>query len=75
MSTQTNEWLTVDQMAAEYPFPAGTLYGWRHRGIGPKSVRLGKRVVYRRADVETWIAQQEMAERNQRERALMLTAG
>lgn len=58
------EWLTVDGMVAEYPWTAGTLYGWRHRGVGPPSVRPGRRVIYRRADVERWLEEEAARERN-----------
>jgi DNA-binding transcriptional MerR regulator len=32
--------------------PLATLRFYRHNGTGPKSFRLGNRVVYKRADVE-----------------------
>lgn len=33
-----------------------TLANWRSRGIGPRATRLpGRRVVYRRAEVESWL--------------------
>lgn len=32
-----------------------TLRHWRHRGVGPKSSRLGRRIVYRRSDVNDWL--------------------
>jgi hypothetical protein len=32
-----------------------TLRYWRHRNIGPHSFRLGRRVLYRRDDLRTWI--------------------
>jgi hypothetical protein len=38
-----------------------TLRWWRHQNCGPKSMRVGKRVLYRLADVETWLAAQEAA--------------
>jgi DNA-binding transcriptional MerR regulator len=38
--------------------PEATLRYWRHVGIGPPSARLGRRVVYRRADVDAWIDEQ-----------------
>ncbi len=37
----------------------GTLRYWRHKGIGPKSFRLGDRkVVYRKDDVIAWLTSQ-----------------
>ena len=58
------ELLTIEQVSAEYGFPVPTLYGWRHRGIGPASVRLGARVRYRRIDIEAWIDERFAAEAN-----------
>lgn len=42
---------------------AATLRYWRHAGIGPASFKLGRRVVYRRSEVERWITEQEKATR------------
>jgi len=53
-------------MNAEYDIAEGTLYYWRHKGIGPPSVRIGRRVMYRRGDVEAWIAEQAATERAKR---------
>jgi predicted DNA-binding transcriptional regulator AlpA len=38
-----------------------TLRWWRHQNCGPKSMRVGKRVLYRLSDVEAWLATQEAA--------------
>jgi excisionase family DNA binding protein len=51
--------LTVDEIAEQLRVPAGTFRSWRYRDIGPKSIKLGRRVVYRRSDVEAWLAKQE----------------
>ena len=32
-----------------------TLRYWRHLGTGPHSFRLGRHVLYRREDLQTWI--------------------
>lgn len=61
--TEGSEWLTIARMVEEYPWPEGTLYGWRHRGIGPPSVRAGRKVLYRRSDVEGWLQEQAAKER------------
>jgi predicted DNA-binding transcriptional regulator AlpA len=63
-SPAEREWLDMDAMAAVYPWPRATLYAWRHKGIGPPSVRAGRRVLYRRSDVEKWLADQMEAERS-----------
>lgn len=51
------ELLTIEEVAERYPVSVSTLRYWRHRGEGPKSFRLGRRVVYRLADCEEWVAQ------------------
>jgi predicted DNA-binding transcriptional regulator AlpA len=36
-----------------------TLRYWRSSNQGPKSFKVGRRVVYRREELERWIAEQE----------------
>ncbi|WP_245008688.1 helix-turn-helix transcriptional regulator [Mycolicibacterium farcinogenes] len=43
--------------------PAGTLRYFRSTNQGPASFALGRRVVYRRSEVDRWIAEQEKATR------------
>jgi predicted DNA-binding transcriptional regulator AlpA len=33
-----------------------TLARWRHEGFGPKFVKIGRLVGYRKSDLERWIA-------------------
>lgn len=35
-----------------------TLRYWRSQGVGPRWAKLGRRVVYRRADVQRWLDEQ-----------------
>lgn len=35
--------------------PVGTLYQWRHRGIGPKAYRVGRHLRYDPAHVRAWL--------------------
>jgi predicted DNA-binding transcriptional regulator AlpA len=43
--------------------PVSTLRFYRHKGQGPHSFKVGRRVMFHRADVEKWIrAQEEVAE-------------
>ena len=53
--------LDSKQVSAMTGLPVGTLRYWRHANLGPASFSLGRRVVYRRAEVERWIAEQEAA--------------
>lgn len=38
--------------------PPATLHGWNSRGVGPKSYRLGRRRMYRVADLDAWLEEQ-----------------
>ncbi|MGB6243670.1 MAG: helix-turn-helix domain-containing protein [Gordonia sp. (in: high G+C Gram-positive bacteria)] len=54
--------MTTKQVSEEYPFlPAATLRYWRHAGRGPKSFVIGAKVLYRKSEVERWLAEQEQA--------------
>jgi excisionase family DNA binding protein len=56
--------LTIAEAAALLRAPVATLRYWRHLGTGPRSFRLGRRVLYRRDDLHTWIdAQHDLASR------------
>jgi excisionase family DNA binding protein len=52
------ELLTITEAAELVRAPVATLRYWRHLGTGPRSFRLGRRVLYRRDDLRNWIAQQ-----------------
>lgn len=56
--------LKIDEVSARYGVPEATLRYWRHKGEGPKSFRLGRRVVYRLDDCEAWLEQQYASERS-----------
>jgi excisionase family DNA binding protein len=50
------ELLTVAEVAEMTRLSVGTLRWWRAVGEGgPESFKLGRRVMYRRADVEKWL--------------------
>jgi predicted DNA-binding transcriptional regulator AlpA len=50
--------LTIPQLSRETGIPENSLRFMRAQGRGPKSARIGRRVMYRRADVERWIDEQ-----------------
>jgi predicted DNA-binding transcriptional regulator AlpA len=51
-----DELLTIDEVAAMSRKTPATIRWLRATGQGPRSGKLGRNVVYRRADVEAWIA-------------------
>jgi hypothetical protein len=58
--------LTTAEVALIMRSPVSTLRYWRHLGTGPHSFRVGRRVVYRRADVAAWLHEQAEAGRADR---------
>lgn len=50
--------LRMDEVSAMTGIPVETLRYWRKEGRGPKSARIGRRVLYRAVDVDSWIAAQ-----------------
>ncbi|BBK38295.1 hypothetical protein STAQ_33730 [Allostella sp. ATCC 35155] len=53
-----NPFLTADEAAALLRLSPRSLEGFRYRGNGPRYSKAGRRVLYRRADIEAWIDRQ-----------------
>lgn len=56
------EYMTTAEVAAVCRTPAETVRYWRHVGKGPKSFKLGRRVLYARSSVEAWLAEEQAAQ-------------
>ena len=54
--TDDDRLLTTDDLAAMLRLPKRTVEDWRQRGGGPPTVKLGRHIRYRPADVEEWLA-------------------
>ena len=54
-SNQPADLLTIGEASELLRAPVATLRYWRHLGTGPRSFRLGRRVLYRRDDLRAWI--------------------
>ena len=52
------ELLTLPETSKVTRTPEATLRYWRHNGTGPRSFRVGRRVMYKREDVEAWVQTQ-----------------
>lgn len=50
-----DEVVSIDEVARRLDVPKTTLYGWRYKGTGPRSHRVGKHLRYRWSDVLTWL--------------------
>ena len=55
LNAQLAEYLTTDDVAGLCRTKAATVRYWRSIGTGPKGVRVGRRVLYRASDVQTWL--------------------
>jgi excisionase family DNA binding protein len=56
------EYLTTAEVAEITRTPAETLRYWRHVGKGPRSFKLGRRVLYAADDVREFIEQARQAQ-------------
>lgn len=54
-SNDNHNLLTITEAASIVRAPVATLRYWRHLGTGPRSFRLGRRVLYRLDDLSDWI--------------------
>lgn len=54
----TEPLMTIDKAAEYLAIPKSTLYSWRTRrpGFGPRAIKVGSAIRYRRCDLDDWIA-------------------
>ena len=50
-------------LAAFLDVPLATVYKWSSEGTGPRSIRVGKHLRYRRADVDRWLEEHAVEEK------------
>lgn len=55
---EAQSFLTTQELADLVRAPVETCRFWRHVGRGPRSVKIGRRVLYKRADVDAWLEEQ-----------------
>ena len=55
--------LSIDDVATWLGKPKNTLYAWHSRGKGPRAIRVGNTLRYRRSEVECWLDDHTDAER------------
>jgi predicted DNA-binding transcriptional regulator AlpA len=54
-----DEFMLIEEVSELTRQPVATLRWMRHQGKGPPAVKLGRRLVYRRSEVEKWIKRLE----------------
>jgi predicted DNA-binding transcriptional regulator AlpA len=52
-----DEFMTTEEVAGVVRRSPETIRWFRHVGKGPRSFKIGRRVLYSRVDVEQWIAE------------------
>lgn len=60
-STPTDRLWSISDVSEFLGVPVATIYRWRHRGTGPQSIRIGRHLRFRPADVTHWVDQQAAA--------------
>ena len=50
-----SRYMTTSEVADVTRAPVETVRWWRHVGKGPKSFKVGRRVLYAAEDVEAWL--------------------
>ena len=55
------DYLTKQELAADLRRNPRTLDRWAALGMGPPRTRVGRKVLYRRASVQKWLADQEQS--------------
>ena len=58
MPDDNAEFLTTEDVAALVRTSQAALYQMRRRGRGPKGFRVVSKLLFKRADIDAWIAQQ-----------------
>jgi predicted DNA-binding transcriptional regulator AlpA len=53
----------VEDLAAEVKVEVQTIYNWRTAGKAPRAHRIGRRLFFRRSDIDSWIASRADPER------------
>jgi predicted DNA-binding transcriptional regulator AlpA len=51
----------IEEVSTFLQIPVGTLYQWRHRGVGPPASKVGRHLRYDPAKVRAWLAAREAA--------------
>jgi excisionase family DNA binding protein len=59
MATKLERLLTIAEVAEVLEIPVKTLRDWRHKGYGPKGIKLGHQLRWRPSEVERWVQEQE----------------
>ena len=51
--------MTVNQLSEYLQVPVQTIYAWRHEGVGPRTLRAGRALRFRKADIDQWLEERD----------------
>lgn len=54
----TEQLMSAEEVGGYLQVPIATLYQWKHKGTGPRAIRVGRWLRYRRRDVDAWLDEQ-----------------
>jgi len=54
-TTVPNDCMSSKRTAQYLDAAEQTLNNWRHQGRGPSYIKIGKKILYRRSDVDAWL--------------------
>ncbi len=60
MAATLERLLSTEELADYLGIPHKTVYQWGYLGVGPRRLKVGKRIKYRESDVAAWLAEQEL---------------
>ena len=52
---------TVEELAEAFHTTVHAIYAMRHRGQGPKAIKVGRKLLFRESDIERWLAERAEA--------------
>ncbi|SDO49026.1 DNA binding domain-containing protein, excisionase family [Nakamurella panacisegetis] len=58
VGAQEDRLLDVAELSALVGIPQQTFYRWRTDGRGPRAIKIGKHLRYRRSDIDEWLESQ-----------------
>ena len=64
MTARLERLLTIQEVAEVLDVPVKTLRDWRHKGYGPKAIRLHRYTLrWRPSEIERWVREREQDSR------------
>jgi excisionase family DNA binding protein len=56
-NSESNNVLSIQEVAKLLNVPVSTIYAWKRRGEGPPYYKVGRKLRYRKSDARKWLAE------------------